>query len=551
MGAPGRHIAPHRLALAVAGRVTARDASRIADHLAACDRCSRAAHRLEGTRAAMRAIAAQPDPELRWDHIGARIYWSTSSARYAALRHADRPWWRRWPVALGLGLAVAGAATLAVVFGLGAGRGAGGGAAGTTAASRGAQAERAQPTPGANPAASSSPHPATPLEGVVTFARGDVTLGGKPVRVADLFARQLGPGAHLATRAHGRVVVQFGRGSGFVLGPNTSLELRRFDQRAVELAVDGTVEVEVSRRAPGQTFAVVAGHHRVSVRGTGFRVESRDRQLDVVCAHGLVVVTGDEGGDDGEVSLGPGQTVHLWRQTLLRHARRQPVDPARLAALDRSLAGPLLPAWTEPRALFDTSSTLTLEAGPGRRVRVDGDVVGEGDFSLRVMSGRHHLEVAGARGGWGKGAWVVAAPGARQVARAGADGAVHATPAGEPGGAAETPDTGARQDAHDAAQAAQEASPRAARRVRRAQLDQALVGSAGTHRCMSPLEKRDLVAGSFIVFDIGIDGGGTQAHLNVVDSNVPPEVERCLRQVVDGLALPAGPAATLHYRLSF
>ena len=259
-------------------------------------------------------------------------------------------------------------------------------------------------------------------------------------------------------------------------------------------------------------------------------------------------MTGD--GDDGEVSLGPGQTVHLWRQTLLAHARRQTVDPARLAALDRSLAGPLLPAWTEPRALFETSSTLSLEAGPGRRVRVDGDVVGEGDFSLRVMSGRHHLEVASGRGGWGKGAWVQAAPGARQVARAGADGTVHAQPAGDSSGAA-APDAQSRSGEPTAARVAEKVSPRAARRVRRAQLDGALVGTAGTGRCMSPLEKRDLVAGSYIVFDIGIDGGGTQAHLNVVDSNVPPEVERCLRQAVDGVALPRGPAATLRYKLSF
>ena len=269
MAALRRHIAPHRLARAAAGRLSPRDAARIADHLAACDRCDRAAHRLERARTAMHEIATQPDPELRWDHIGARVYWSTSSARHAAMRHADRPWWRRWPAALGLGLAVAGAVAVAVAFGLG-GRGAGVGS-GATTASRGSQADRARPTPGvaqgnrARADSAVAPHDQPALEGVVTFARGDVLLGGQPARVSDLFARSLGPGTRLATRAHGRLVVQFGRGSGFVVGPNTSLELRRFDRSAVELAV------ERHRRGRG-----VAASRRSDLRRRG-RAPPRER----------------------------------------------------------------------------------------------------------------------------------------------------------------------------------------------------------------------------------------------------------------------------------
>jgi hypothetical protein len=68
---------------------------------------------------------------------------------------------------------------------------------------------------------------------------------------------------------------------------------------------------------------------------------------------------------------------------------------------------------------------------------------------------------------------------------------------------------------------------------------------------MSPLAKRDLVAGSYVLFDVGVNSDGSQGHLNVVRSNVPPDVERCLRGVVDAAALPVGPEATVRFKLAF
>ena len=81
-----RHVAPHRMADAAAGRTGERDVARIKQHLDRCARCSGQAERLARARGAMNEIAGTPAPELGWDRIGVRLYWENSSARHAALR---------------------------------------------------------------------------------------------------------------------------------------------------------------------------------------------------------------------------------------------------------------------------------------------------------------------------------------------------------------------------------------------------------------------------------------------------------------------------------
>lgn len=520
-----RHIAAHRMVDAAACRLGDREAARIKQHIDGCARCSRQAERLARARGAMNEIAGTPAPELGWDRIGVRLYWENSSARHAALRRQDTsPWPRR--IALGVtgGALLAMGAFVAVTL-----------LAGDPSAPR-----RAAAPPGNVLAASAADEaPAVPaaMRGVVTFASGPASIDGAPVDTQALFDRPIGAGTRLDSAPRGRLVVQFGHGSGFALGPGSSLYLRRFDEQGVELEViDGSLDVEVTRRRPEQAFAVIAGRHRVSVRGTAFRVAHRNGELDVACAHGRVVVT------DGasEVALDAGQQIHLLREVMLERARRRQIDPERLAELESSLNGPLLPAWTEPRALFDTSSTIEVAASPGQEVRLDGIDVGQGAFVLRVMSGRHKLQVADDRGDYAAGAWIEAGPGERRAARARRDGVVRLGEAVS--SAAEAGVEGPRASAED--------TP-AARRTRREQLAAALDGSGPALQCMEPLEKRDLVAGSFIVFDVGINADGSQGHLNIAESNVPAEVERCLHRVVDAVELPPGAAATVRYKLTF
>lgn len=523
-----RHVAAHRMADAAAGRTGEREAARIKQHVDDCAQCSRQAERLARARGAMNDIAGTPAPELGWDRIGVRLYWENSSARHAALRRQDRsPWPRR------ITLGVSGGALLAM----------GAFVVVTLLADQPAPRRAAAPPEATVPAAATSGHAAlvpAAMRGVVTFASGQASIDGAPADMTALFDRPIGAGTRLESSPDGRLVVQFGHESGFALGPGSALELRRFDEQGVELEViDGSLDVEVSKRLPGQTFTVIAGRHRVSVRGTAFRVAHHDGELEVACSHGQVLVT------DGasEVALDAGQQIRLLRQVMLARAARRQIDPERLAELEATLSGPLLPAWTEPRALFDTSSIIEVAASPGQEVRLDGIDVGQGAFVLRVMSGRHKLQVADDKGDYGAGAWIEAGPGERRSARARRDGAVRLGPVVmTEASSAEVGEQGPRSSAE---------ATRAARRARRIQLAAALDGSGPALQCMEPLEKRDLVAGSFIVFDVGINADGSQGHLNIAESNVPAEVERCLRRVVDAVELPPGAAATVRYKLAF
>jgi ferric-dicitrate binding protein FerR (iron transport regulator) len=540
----GLHIAPHRLADAASGRLSARELARIDRHTVGCPRCASARERLVRAQAAMSDIADQPAPELGWDHIGVRVYWSTSSARHAALRERDRSWWRQGPLlgalsALGLAAAAGFALTLWSSQGDWPGSSSPIGASYPAATVPSAESPAEAPREVAPPPAATA---AAPLRGVVTFASGEVSIGGAQPRAADgdavaaLFSSAIVQGVQLRT-GEGRLVVQFGAGSGLALPPHSSARLSRFDERVVEVSIDeGTVEFEVARRRMDQSLTVVAGRHRVSVLGTAFRVAHRGGDFDVQCARGQVVVS------DGssEVAVSAGEQLKVLQQSLLARALRQAIDRQRLAALERDLARPLLPAWTESRALFDTSSTLELAAPAGRAVRVDGVRVGAGSLALRVMSGRHHLQVASASGSCERGAWVDAQPRARHEARAGGDGVVRVLAAGSSasdGSASAAPD-----DVELRA---------AARRLRRTQLERALTDSSRALHCMRSLEKRDLVAGAYVLFDVGVNPDGSKGHLNVVRSNVPADAERCLRAVVDEVELPRGAPATVRFKLAF
>jgi hypothetical protein len=531
----GRHVAPHRLVDADAGRLSARELARVERHVAGCRRCAGARGSLARARDAMADIAAQPAPELGWDHIGVRVYWSTSSARHKALRRRQRAWWRRRPA-----FALAGTVSLAAATGFAltmwmAGRD-------TDAPSRQAVTRPVDRSTAPSPAAAAVPV----LRGVVTFASGAVGVNGAAPRplagdadIEALFAGAVVQGARLRT-GEGRLVVQFGETSAFALTPRSSVVVGRFDDRAIELAVEeGAIEVDVSHRRADQSFAVVAGRHRVSVVGTAFQVAHRAGDLDVECARGTVSVSDGA----GDVSLSAGQELEVPGRSLLDPALLREIGRTRLLALERGLILPLLPVWMSSPAVFETSSVLEVTAPEGRGVRVDGTEGLSGSFAMRVMPGRHHVQVADATGSFRHGSWIETKARERQRASADQDGVVHVAHVSLHGaagaGVAPGPDPAAA------------AAARSARRLRRGQLERALAGSARARECLSSLAKRDLADGSTVLFDIGVNDDGTKGHVNVVRSNVPADVEACLRAAVDQVELPRGPAATVRLRLAF
>jgi hypothetical protein len=354
------------------------------------------------------------------------------------------------------------------------------------------------------------------LSGLVTFAQGDVRVGSQPLD----FDNEIQVGAQLSA-GEGGMVVQFGNHSAFRLAAHSSLRVTRFDSKRVELDLIGMVDVDITRRLPGQEFVIRAGDHEVVVRGTKFRVEYSEGSLGVSCTRGKVVVRGD---DDQMVAVAAGQAFRVlseaWHEASLQ---ARPMDPDALRALDKAMDMPMLPAWSERELLSEATTVLEVHADPEERIAIDGVHVAEGSFFLRTMSGRHQVALMDSEGEPASEQWVDGVAGSRQSMNV-------VTPA---------------TNGHAAMGAGK------ARTLRRGQMEAALDKSHNTARCLAPLAKQGLIDGSFVVFDLGINADGSQDYLNVVDTNLSPVIVKCIRHAVDSQSLPAGPMAGFRLRLSF
>jgi hypothetical protein len=226
---------------------------------------------------------------------------------------------------------------------------------------------------------------------VVTLLQGESILDAAPL----FLDSPIREGATLRTSV-GRVAVQFGDRSGFVVEENTTLELSRLDDSAVELRIlSGAVAVDLTRRRSDQRFAVLAGDRSVEVRGTAFRVALADEALDVMVARGLVAVIEDA--DAVEVAAG-GRLAIPKGGSLADHLPRRLSD-REAKELARAVRAPFVPAWTGAPEVRAATAVLRVAAGPRARVRVDDVEVGVGTLSLRTVAGRHLVE-AGAVSRW-------------------------------------------------------------------------------------------------------------------------------------------------------
>ena len=371
------HIAAHRWADLWAGRVGDAERSVMERHAERCRACARVRAHVTRASDSFVAIRSQPAPEVPWDAIRARVHWSVSTERRAALRHR-RPAYG-W-------LLAATAAGVAVAL-----------ATGTTRTAISTERPIAVRKDVAIPPA---PPPAA-LIGLVSRASGDVMVDG--VRPSDLFERTLARGSLIAT-GDGRVDVQFGDHSAFALAPRSTIELRRFDAQTIELAVDGTVDVTVAPRGDGQRFLVDAGDHVVEVRGTQFRVTHDAGSTSVACRHGLVAVSDGT----GKVEVGAARRVRVANGGSVSSEHVVALSSDEVATLAQ--ATPLaLPLW-DP-ALAQSSAPLEIATVGRRDVRVDGVELGLAPLRVRVMPGRHTIEAADSAGRFRRAGWVdVAAP---------------------------------------------------------------------------------------------------------------------------------------------
>lgn len=482
-----RHVAPVRWAALAAGEVSARAAARMREHATRCERCRLARERITSAQAAMRELREVAAPELPWDSIRAKVRWQLASA--GAGVEPGRSW-------RSLGLA----AVVAV--------GAVGAALALLLPARSASPPVASPL-GAGPSmtarAEASAPAAVPLAALVTKVRGVAQLDGVRDGAA-LFARVVGPGAVVATAA-GTLDLQLGEGTALTLGPRSTLRLERFDTAAIELAIDGVIDLEVAPRRPGQRFLVRAGAQTVEVRGTRFRVEHHADHTRVACRHGLVSVR------DGaaEVAVAAGSVASL-------RTGEPPVSLALSQAEEvaLALATPYRLPWEDARA---GSARLALEVASERRVRVDGQELGTGAVAVRVLRGRHLVETAAAgepfqRAGWAEvGAGVVAA-----------------------------------HFEEDGAASAVEVAPTArARAARLAELRRAL-DRRQLARCVRSITKQG-VADTFVTVELSVERDGAIAYLNILDTDLPGEVAECVRSELARLRFGAGPSARVRERL--
>ncbi len=480
-----RHVAPHRWADAFAGHVGDDERAEMDRHAEDCPRCARARDRVERASQSFPALRAQSAPELGWDGVRARVHWSVSKERRAKTRDASKS---RRPLVLGaVGVVAAGAIGIAVAAG----------AFSPSAPREVVASEPVAPAPAPKPAA---------VAGVVSRLTGQVMIDG--VRRDDAFERTLAAGTVLAT-ANGRVDIQFGERSAFALGPRSTLELRRFDAELIELAVEGTVDIEVAPRTAGQRFVVVAGDRTIEVRGTQFRVSHDATTTRVACRHGVVAVR-DTG---GELEVATARKVELPGTMPASAARIRPLTADELDELAAATPA-TLPLWADAQTLVRTSAALEIATVGRRAVRVDGVELGVAPLRVRVMPGRHTVETADRAGRFRRAGWVDVEP-AKQARLAIQAEATEAAPTGG---------TAAR------------------RRQLRGALDHTRLA-----QCTRAIRKAGLSA--YVTFEISIDETGAVEFLNVVDSDLPSSTRGCVRDVLTEVHFRPGPAATFRDKL--
>ena len=479
-----RHVTPHRWADAWAGKLADDEVAAMERHAEQCSRCAKARDRItHASSQTFPALRAQSAPDLAWDSVRARVHWSLSAERRARTQAAPRLLGR-----LGFGLlASAGMAALLATGSL----------------------HHEPPAQLAPPVATLPlPAPAAPraVQGLVSRLAGDVLVDGLR---SGAFDRRIHAGAVIAT-GDGRVDVQFGERSAFALGAHSKLELRRFDAAQIELVVDGTVDVEVSPRAPGQRFLVIAGGDTIEVRGTQFRVVRDARGVRVACHHGVVAVRDAS----GEQQVGAARELELagGRAVADSHVTQMSADElAQLVA-----ATPVTtPVWTDADAAAKTSAALEIATPDKRDVRVDGVELGQAPLRVRVLPGRHTVETADRAGRYHRSGWV---------------------------------DTSADQPAHVdvRTEPAASATPSAAERQR--QLHAGIADHrAQLARCTRAMAKAGVTDIS-IDIGIGVTASGDVDHLNV-DTDLPASTRTCIEDALHDIRFGPGAAAEWREKL--
>jgi hypothetical protein len=484
------HVPPHRWADAWAGRLADPDVRAMERHAERCAACARARDRVTRASDSFSTLRGRSSPELAWDAVRARVHWTVSTERRAKQPRS----------VIGRRRAVVGWACAGVV------------AAGVVAALVVERPRETAPALADQPFLPRITTPATaaptPLLGAINRTTGEVMLDGIRPDHRELFTRRLGAGTVIAT-ATGEVDIQFGAASGLRLGPHSTLELRRFDARVVELVVRGRLDLQVGARAADQRFVVRAGDREIEVRGTQFRVEhTSDGATRVACRHGLVAVRDAH----GQIEVAANRRVEVTRDRGVADHASTALTADEVAQL--ADATPVtLPVWDA--GTLASSAPLEIATTGRREVRVDGIELGSAPMQVRVLPGRHTVEAADSRGRYRRVGWVDVAP--------------DRTPA--------------------RLEVLPEPSPSRGIAERRRQLRAAIDRTRLAH-CMRRITKQGLGDGSYVQIELGVDAEGAINFLNVLDHDLPRPTAQCIQTVlVETVRFKPGVAAEWRERI--
>ncbi len=178
---------------------------------------------------------------------------------------------------------------------------------------------------------------------------------------------------------------------------------------------------------------------------------------------------------------------------------------------------PMLPTWEPEGGLITSTAVLEVDNPSSEAIAVDGTYIGAGTFMLRTAGGQHEVSYLDADGELVRGRRWNAESGTRIKARP----AKPTKPA------------------------------RAGRAIRKRQLADAIDRSPRTKQCLAQLAKQRLLSGAYLVLEVGVNPDGSQGYLNVLDSNLHPAIQTCLRDVASAQELPEGSAAAFRMRLSY
>jgi ferric-dicitrate binding protein FerR (iron transport regulator) len=474
----GRHVAPHRWAAAARGELSAEAHTRMHLHAAECDRCRQQREVVEGAAEAIADLRAEAGPELGWDEIRAKIHWESS----ASMRRLPAP--RRWRrPALGLGVALAVAVGVVALVG-------------------GGRSPELPVAPTSSERTVATQVEVSTLPAVMTLVSGEVRMGA--TAADQRFASLVSPGDEIRTGV-GSVAVQFGEHSAFALAPHSRLRVTRLDAQAIELVVDGVIDVEVTRRTPEQHFVVVAGDDRISVRGTRFRVATAGAGAEVLCAHGQVAVEGR-----GRTAVVDGGYAAAGASTEVR-----PLTPDETTLLARSTPY-RLPMWSADGDMLALTASLGFAPGAAGSTFIDEIEVGPKVSLVRVVPGRHWVERRGAASD-SSGGWVMATSGERSVV---------VIPEGH---VVTTRDS-------LSAERTRSREFRAQRRL--------------LEVCVRRLRKEGL-ADVELTLELGVGRSGSTRFVNVIDTSLPEATATCVRDQVARMTFQRGAEVTWRERLSW